>query len=188
MDLPALEAERLIPAVYRECLRNHAAAMGGAVLDGCGEFMPSGEEGSPESFRCSACGCHRNFHRKEPHNRFVHRSGKSGVLIAASKRGYHSLVMPLGAAPPLTPESEEMGGGATAGPPAGGKKRFRTKFTAEQKEKMLGFAERVGWRLQKEDEEEVQRLCQEIGVRRRVFKVWMHNNKNGLARKSLPAA
>lgn len=30
---------------YRECMKNHAAAMGGNATDGCGEFMPSGEEG-----------------------------------------------------------------------------------------------------------------------------------------------
>ena len=46
---------------YRECLKNHAAAIGGNATDGCGEFMPSGEEGSLEALKCSACGCHRNF-------------------------------------------------------------------------------------------------------------------------------
>uniref|UniRef100_A0A8R7Q345 ZF-HD dimerization-type domain-containing protein n=3 Tax=Triticum urartu TaxID=4572 RepID=A0A8R7Q345_TRIUA len=53
------------PVKYRECLKNHAAAIGGNATDGCGEFMPSGEEGSLEALKCSACGCHRNFHRKE---------------------------------------------------------------------------------------------------------------------------
>lgn len=47
---------------YKECLRNHAAAMGGHVLDGCGEFMPSSDG---DSLLCSACNCHRNFHRRE---------------------------------------------------------------------------------------------------------------------------
>lgn len=50
---------------YRECMKNHAAAMGGTAMDGCGEFMPSGEEGTIEALTCSACSCHRNFHRKE---------------------------------------------------------------------------------------------------------------------------
>ncbi|CBI27705.3 unnamed protein product, partial [Vitis vinifera] len=63
------------------------------------------------------------------------------------------------------------------------KKRFRTKFTQEQKEKMLSFAERAGWRIQKQEESLVQQFCQEIGIKRRVLKVWMHNNKN-LARKN----
>uniref|UniRef100_A0A0C9RMH1 TSA: Wollemia nobilis Ref_Wollemi_Transcript_10920_1432 transcribed RNA sequence n=1 Tax=Wollemia nobilis TaxID=56998 RepID=A0A0C9RMH1_9CONI len=30
---------------YRECMKNHAANLGGHVTDGCGEFMPSGEKG-----------------------------------------------------------------------------------------------------------------------------------------------
>ncbi|VVA99477.1 unnamed protein product [Arabis nemorensis] len=47
---------------YRECQRNHAASSGGHVVDGCGEFMPSGGE---ESLLCAACDCHRSFHRKE---------------------------------------------------------------------------------------------------------------------------
>ncbi|XP_015086489.1 uncharacterized protein LOC107029567 isoform X1 [Solanum pennellii] len=50
---------------YRECLKNHAASMGGHALDGCGEFMPSGEEGTPGALKCAACNCHQNFHRKE---------------------------------------------------------------------------------------------------------------------------
>lgn len=60
------------------------------------------------------------------------------------------------------------------------KKRFRTKFTEEQKEMMAQFAERVGWRMPKLPEEEsaVQQFCQEVGVKRRVLKVWMHNHKH----------
>ncbi|XP_057791532.1 zinc-finger homeodomain protein 2-like [Salvia miltiorrhiza] len=60
-----------------------------------------------------------------------------------------------------------------------GKKRFRTKFTEEQKEKMLSLAEKLGWRLQRKDEEdEIERFCRGIGISRKVFKVWMHNHKN----------
>ncbi|MCE3214708.1 hypothetical protein HAX54_053115 [Datura stramonium] len=36
----------------------------GHVLDGCGEFCPSGPPETPESFICVACHCHRSFHRK----------------------------------------------------------------------------------------------------------------------------
>lgn len=50
---------------YRECLKNHAASMGGHAVDGCREFMPSGEEGTPGALKCAACSCHQNFHRKE---------------------------------------------------------------------------------------------------------------------------
>ncbi|MCI58688.1 ZF-HD homeobox protein, partial [Trifolium medium] len=65
------------------------------------------------------------------------------------------------------------------------KKRFRTKFTQEQKDKMFNFAEKVGWKFQKQEESLVQQFCQEIGVKRRVLKVWMHNNKHNLAKKQL---
>ena len=66
------------------------------------------------------------------------------------------------------------------------KKRFRTKFSQEQKDKMLNFAEKVGWKIQKQEESVVQQFCQEIGVKRRVLKVWMHNNKHNLAKKNPP--
>ncbi|KAG0449898.1 hypothetical protein HPP92_027044 [Vanilla planifolia] len=64
-----------------------------------------------------------------------------------------------------------------------GRRRARTKFTAEQKSNMRSFAERLGWRMPKqpelEGELEVERFCTEVGVSRQVFKVWMHNHKNG---------
>lgn len=68
------------------------------------------------------------------------------------------------------------------------KKRFRTKFTAEQKDKMAEFAEKIGWRIPREEESinGVERFCGEIGVKRPVFKVWMHNNKSS-AKSHLPS-
>lgn len=72
---------------------------------------------------------------------------------------------------------EYSGGGG--GGSDGRRKRYRTKFTVEQKEKMMGFAERLGWKLQrKELDEEIERFCESVGVSRQVFKVWMHNHKN----------
>ena len=50
---------------YVECQKNHAANIGGYAVDGCREFMASGEEGMTGALTCAACGCHRNFHRKE---------------------------------------------------------------------------------------------------------------------------
>lgn len=50
---------------YKECRKNHAASIGGYDVDGCREFMASGEEGTAAALRCAACNCHRNFHRKE---------------------------------------------------------------------------------------------------------------------------
>ncbi|XP_062104753.1 mini zinc finger protein 2-like [Humulus lupulus] len=50
---------------YGECQKNHAAGVGGYAVDGCREFMASGEEGTTAALTCAACGCHRNFHRRE---------------------------------------------------------------------------------------------------------------------------
>lgn len=290
---------------YRECLRNHAARVGGHVLDGCGEFMPGGEDGTPEALKCAACTCHRSFHRKEveggeeaeglflpvssasppqgvqqgnPRRYYLPGGpgngaypsggaarGSSGTrnlhnpsplsLQTPPTHGRHQHHTPVGMLPPSSgsvgafapapsgvmafggggggnddeentnysggtttteSSSDEMqahmlaAGGASfhhgapstqalqtptvpggAGAPqlqyqpAGGasgstKKRFRTKFSAEQKERMAEFAERVGWRMQKQDEAAVEQFCREAGVSRQVFKVWMHNNKHAL--------
>lgn len=56
---------------YVECQKNHAANIGGYAIDGCREFMASGNEGTVEALRCAACGCHRNFHRKEVNTEVV---------------------------------------------------------------------------------------------------------------------
>ncbi|XBI25872.1 hypothetical protein VPH35_050709 [Triticum aestivum] len=51
---------------YMECGRNHGLASGGHVVDGCGEWMPLGDHNPADasSYKCAACGCDRNFHRK----------------------------------------------------------------------------------------------------------------------------
>ncbi|KAG8374143.1 hypothetical protein BUALT_Bualt11G0100200 [Buddleja alternifolia] len=54
--------ERIV--TYEECRKNHAASIGKYAVDGCCEFMPSGDEGTAAALRCAACGCHRNFHKK----------------------------------------------------------------------------------------------------------------------------
>ncbi|KAG9135175.1 hypothetical protein Leryth_013465 [Lithospermum erythrorhizon] len=210
-------------SMYRECLKNHAANKGGNVTDGCGEFMPCGEEGTMEALKCAACSCHRNFHRREMH----HVGENNNALVL---HHHHHLQLP----PSLTslslnhrkPAAIPDGGGhqwpvqmaaAFTGGGGGGsgsvatdssseelnfkayqsspdvgplppyvlsKKRFRTKFTQEQKEKMLEFAEKLGWRIPREDDSEVQRFCAEVGVKRHVFKVWMHNNKSSSSSSS----
>ncbi|CAN7052894.1 hypothetical protein BRARA_G02231 [Brassica rapa] len=224
---------------YRECLKNHAASVGGSVYDGCGEFMPSGEEGTLEALRCAACDCHRNFHRKEndgvgssdgsSHHRHHHHHHQYGGGRRPPPRNMmlNPLMLPpppsyaplhhhkYGMSPPggggmVTPmsfpyggggggaesssedlnmygqSSGENGGGVTPGQTAFSMKRFRTKFTAEQKEKMMEFAEKLGWRMNKQDEEDLKRFCGEIGVKRQVFKVWMHNNKNNARKQPTP--
>ncbi|KAJ9166082.1 hypothetical protein P3X46_020878 [Hevea brasiliensis] len=202
---------------YRECLRNHAASVGGNVFDGCGEFMPGGEEGTLEALKCAACECHRNFHRKEVdgETQFSPSSRRSPLVLQLppplpSPTVLHHQIYSLGlhtsptTANVVQPMSVAFGGGGGGGgggtesssedlnnafqskaegvpPPPPyvlSKKRFRTKFTQDQKVKMMEFAERIGWRINKQEEEEVQKFCAEVGVKRRVFKVWMHNNKN----------
>ncbi|KAL6848723.1 hypothetical protein ACP4OV_021306 [Aristida adscensionis] len=191
-------------ARYHECLRNHAAALGGHVVDGCGEFMP-GAGGGEDALRCAACGCHRSFHRKGdapprplllPPPAPPPATPRVPLLLPPphpyATGGSHPHYAP---APPFpyggTPSgsggtttessSEERGhqpSAAHGGPQHARRKRFRTKFTPEQKEQMLAFAERVGWRMQKQDEALVEQFCAQVGVRRQVFKVWMHNNKH----------
>lgn len=201
---------------YKECLKNYAAAIGGNATDGCGEFMPSGEQGTLEALKCSACSCHRNFHRKEIdgecvydfyHSSIVGNSGSRIILghhngVNGSPQVHHINPLLSSKAPPphqvivsyrsgsVPSESDEKdddddGHGVVAirsvGKP---RKRFRTKFTEEQKQKMLSFAEKAGWKMQKLEESAVQRFCQDIGIKRRVLKVWMHNNKHNFAKKN----
>ena len=206
---------------YRECQRNHAAHSGGHVLDGCGEFMPAGEDGTTEALKCAACSCHRNFHRREADgdttttsmrpplllppppstaNCYISFTGTTPTLKPQKNPTIRPLTLPPHLQhhyhPPRAPVMVALGGGAAAesssedragnfavGADGVLKKRFRTKFTAEQKEKMAEFAERIGWRILKQNEGEVQSFCEEVGIRRQVFKVWLHNNKQGKAIK-----
>lgn len=197
---------------YRECLKNHAASMGGHVVDGCGEFMPSGEDGTAEALRCAACDCHRNFHRKEveggggdasqqPNNYNINRApiiGQYSQNPPSMATHQQHKAFAGGLPPPAMvnfgggdeSSSEDLnafqstsGGGGGGGHAASSKKRFRTKFSQHQKEKMQEVAEKIGWRIQKQDEDEVQRLCTETGVKRQVFKVWMHNNKQAMKKR-----
>ncbi|KAG8044726.1 hypothetical protein GUJ93_ZPchr0070g33427 [Zizania palustris] len=180
---------------YQECLRNHAAALGGHVVDGCGEFMPGA--GDADALKCAACGCHRSFHRKDdgqlrlllpaPTARVpllmppLHPYAAAGHTHLSSFPYHHN---PSGSGGTTTESSSEERGppSPTQGQQAR-RKRFRTKFTPEQKEQMLVFAERVGWRMQKQDEALVEQFCAQVGVRRNVFKVWMHNNKSSSRRQ-----
>lgn len=190
---------------YRECLKNHAIGIGGHAVDGCGEFMPAGEEGSIDALKCAACNCHRNFHRKETDSDqghyYYHQQQQicsyrgptphpsAYVYLRGAPVQQKALALPAAAASGREEDDasnpSSSGGGGGGGGSGSGllKKRFRTKFSAEQKEKMLGFAEKVGWTIQKHDEADVERFCTETGVRRQVLKVWMHNNKHILGKK-----
>ncbi|XP_075507918.1 LOW QUALITY PROTEIN: zinc-finger homeodomain protein 1-like [Primulina tabacum] len=194
---------------YKECLKNHAVGIGGKAVDGCGEFIAAGAEGTLDALKCAACNCHRNFHRKETdtfshhHHHHHHHQQQQQLLLTHHPHAHFSYKTPTGylhvapphqaVAPLALPSSSGGGGGGSRDEmedyyysnPSGGsaKKRFRTKFTQDQKDKMLDCAERLGWRIQKQDEETVQQICNEVGIKRHVFKVWMHNNKNTLGKK-----
>ncbi|XP_074586745.1 zinc-finger homeodomain protein 2-like [Curcuma longa] len=177
---------------YRECLRNHAASVGGHVLDGCCEFMPS----AGEALKCAACGCHRSFHRKDHGEMCELRNGVATPLLLPPPAALlHGHPKAFGAASGLLVRAGNSGAAAAGTesssedlaaqrPFVVSRKRFRTKFTAEQKVKMLAFAEKVGWRMQGGDEGAVEHFCGEVGVRRHVFKVWMHNNKSSLKKQN----
>ena len=62
-------------------------------------------------------------------------------------------------------------------------KRPRTNFTKAQKDRMLSFAQDLGWRIQKEKEGLIHLFCEEIGVNKNGFKIWMHNNKHTKGKK-----
>ncbi|KAA8538660.1 hypothetical protein F0562_028268 [Nyssa sinensis] len=203
---------------YRDCMRNHAASIGGHANDGCGEYMPSA--GGGETLTCAACGCHRNFHRKEvqgagyvehhPQHHLLHSPPMLLYNSAPTKKigGFTTVVPSLTLPQPSphlhhriggvlfgdvdprehyndvdrsydrrseTPERDDVQVGPTT---MSRNKRFRTKFTQEQKDRMLEFAEKLGWRIQKQDDVALNQFCSDLGIKRNVLKVWMHNNKS----------
>ncbi|XP_022733886.1 zinc-finger homeodomain protein 11-like [Durio zibethinus] len=210
---------------YKECLKNHAASLGGHALDGCGEFMPSptATPTDPASLKCAACGCHRNFHRRDPYDgpAFIHhlppppnRSSSPSPTHSPGRSpspthtppspvpySYYSsaphmlLALSTGNSGPLDEYHHHLN---HSNPTVGriennnnnnpsGRKRSRTKFSKEQKEKMHAFAERLGWRMPKSEERLLEEFCNEARVDRGVFKVWMHNNKNTFGKKEILA-
>lgn len=50
---------------------------------------------------------------------------------------------------------------------------------------MYFFCDKLGWKMPKSNEMLVEEFCNEVGVDRRVLKVWMHNNKNPLRKKEM---
>lgn len=156
---------------YRECMRNHAASIGGHANDGCGEFMSAGARGTPESLICAACSCHRNFHRR------VQCTTPAMLLydVVPTCRIMKSDATFSDRRSETPDRGDELPSSRTM---MVRNKRCRTKFTTEQKGRMLEYAERSGWRIQKPDDVALAQFCSEVGVERNVLKVWMQNNKN----------
>lgn len=172
---------------YKECLKNHAVSIGGHALDGCGEFMPSTDS---NSLKCAACDCHRNFHRQELDENYstnphflafnhhqlpsFHHYSPPQMLVKLSTAARDELKHHV-VSSPVTPTVENVSS----------RKRFRTKFSQEQKDKMQTFSEKLGWRMHKSDELMIDEFCKEIGVGKSVLKVWMHNNKTTLGKREI---
>ncbi|KAL1559000.1 Zinc-finger homeodomain protein [Salvia divinorum] len=188
-----------VVVAYKECLKNHAASVGGHAVDGCGDFMPS-PVSYPTPLKCAACGCHRNFHCPEleepsaalPALEYHHHLSSGSPDNSPFPPPISSSYYP--SAPHMLLALSHGGGGvpinASSSPlmSSGSRKRFRTRFTRNQKEKMLEFAKRLGWKMQKKDEDLISEFCSEAGLEKGVFKVWMHNNKNTLAKKDHPSS
>ncbi|CAA0407080.1 unnamed protein product [Arabidopsis thaliana] len=173
---------------YFECRKNHAADIGTTAYDGCGEFV--GSTGEEDSLNCVACGCHRNFHREEliPENGGVTETVLE-VLKISSCQFRRIFCSPYGGGKSegkkKKKEKESYGGDPIIKDRFGGAeeeegivKRLKTKFTAEQTEKMRDYAEKLRWKVRPERQEEVEEFCVEIGVNRKNFRIWMNNHKD----------
>ncbi|KZV56136.1 zinc-finger homeodomain protein 11 [Dorcoceras hygrometricum] len=192
---------------YKECMKNHAASLGSHAVDGCGEFMlsPSSTNSDPTSLTCAACGCHRNFHRRDPGEAsptnvktppfldFRHPNPPWRPSLSPSPPPPQQqpcclaphMLMTLSSA---VATEEQVHQAAPVTPITGNplrRKRFRTKFSHEQKEKMQDFSEKLGWKMQGCDRAAVEEFCRGIGVAKGVLKVWMHNNKSTSGKKKL---
>ncbi|KAM7259550.1 hypothetical protein ACFE04_015291 [Oxalis oulophora] len=149
---------------YGECRRNHAASIGRYATDGCGEFLFShGKDVDVDALLCAACGCHRNFHRKV--------GDSSPMAAAAFDQPEASPLRMMVPPPPITKEMMEEAERR--------RRRKRTKFTEEQKGKMMVFAtEKLGWKAQRHDDGKIDDFCKSVGICKRVFKIWLSNNKH----------
>ena len=59
-----INTETITVVTYGQCQKNQAARLGKQALDGCGEFMSSGAQGTA-ALTCAACGCNRSDHKEE---------------------------------------------------------------------------------------------------------------------------
>ncbi|EOA13999.1 hypothetical protein CARUB_v10027131mg [Capsella rubella] len=150
---------------YTKCMKNHAAGIGTTAYDGCGEFVVKTEE--KDSLNCAACGCHRDFHREVVSETVLE------VLKISSVQFRRIFCSPYGGGNSKV-KKEEIDGEELVGRV----KRLKTKFTAEQTEKMREYAEKLRWKMKAEVRNEVEEFCVEIGVNRKNFRIWMNNHKD----------
>ncbi|KAJ4960594.1 hypothetical protein NE237_020504 [Protea cynaroides] len=188
---------------YGECQKNHATHFGTTATDGCGEFLP--DDNLPDSLLCTVCGCHRNYHRKTlyidsddddgDNQQTLQAAPPVELLTAASAtpsndgdRGeQQQQQQQMVATDVATPVSPNVAAAVSEPLPVApreqleeldARRRPRTTFTDYQKERMRLYAEDLGWKMVRHRSEEINFFCNEIGVSRQSFKVWMHNHKN----------
>ncbi|KAL5766387.1 hypothetical protein ACOSP7_017004 [Xanthoceras sorbifolium] len=120
--------------------------------------MPSGDESTLEALKYAACDCHRNFHRKEIYKEIplsMDMYNPSSPIVAPMNVAFGGV---SGTGTESSSEDLNVFQSNNADgvlqpplPPAFvlSKKHFRTKFTQEQKDKMLEYAEKIGWHSRK---------------------------------------
>ncbi|KAI4296206.1 hypothetical protein L6164_036182 [Bauhinia variegata] len=154
---------------YKECRRNHAAALGFLALDGCQEFVQLGEDGSKEGMVCAACGCHRNFHRQQI------------CYKPVSQPSPVNAVAPASASAPVwsfTHASSSNDDGNAETVVSMRPRRTKTRFTHMQKRKLIKFAVRIGWKTRHAPVVLVESFCREMGITRKVLRCWLSNNRH----------
>ncbi|XVE48610.1 hypothetical protein DITRI_Ditri01bG0015100 [Diplodiscus trichospermus] len=180
VPLPDQTTERICR--YKECRHNYAASFGRYVFDGCGEFICCNED----VFTCAASGCHRSFHRKDPPNNAAslpppqsivpHRPLLAPLPLASHKRLTGETSFSIRRRN-IDVGSDILSGAETEGEKNKKKRAKRTHLTTEQKSKMMRFADKLGWRTQRHDDAEIQQFCEDVGITKRVFAVWLNNNR-----------
>ncbi|KAI4298960.1 hypothetical protein L6164_032465 [Bauhinia variegata] len=172
---------------YLECKRNHAAALGFTTVDGCQEFLPAGGDGTRDAVICDACGCHRNFHRRV-------KVCNNGTTIPISP---DTPIIALSPTPPppigspvrmMNYGRNNIGAFAQAAPPQpnsrgtriGTVPQTRRVFTVEQKAQLMSFARKVEWQIRNATDEDVNSICNDLGITRQVLRGWLNNNRRRL--------
>ncbi|XP_043710245.1 zinc-finger homeodomain protein 11-like [Telopea speciosissima] len=165
--------------VYDACLRNHAANFGGHATDGCRAFFPTAG-GS----HCEACECHQKKvvvgsgfgdDRKGESSSHTVKVKTEEIKVSedSEEEEEKKQLQQLMVAEQLQQQHKDQ---VVVQMSKG--RRPRTKFTEEQRLWMFAFAKSLGWRMQRNRWDEINQFCQQIGVSRHVFKVWIHNHKN----------
>ncbi|XP_010936848.1 zinc-finger homeodomain protein 11-like [Elaeis guineensis] len=136
--------------IYRECMRNHAARLGTYACDGCCEY--SSDTLRPNVLFCTACGCHRNFHRKVAPNSASAainvRVGTTVDIVRARRRK---------------------------------RSKFTAEQKAQMRAFAARLGWKVRKQEEAGGEDEVSSFCKDIGITRQVFKIWIHNHKGTAA-------